>query len=105
MGLRSPGEEVPANFGQTAFVFDIEAERAEVKRGILAEIGGTSIPDADWPGILNKLVTQYLVHHGYADTAAALARDTECSINEDRESMLERRRLYDAVMGKIRLSI
>jgi len=80
IGLRTPGEVVEANFGQKKFKFDIENCIKEEKAKLWHYINSIDLPiiKPDYSDIinnnksssgLNELVLQYLVHHGYSETA------------------------------------
>lgn len=47
-----------------------------------------------WQSCLHKLVLGYLVHHGYSDTAAAFAKTTSQTLEEDWVSISNRQRQY-----------
>ncbi|GAA5932564.1 hypothetical protein JCM1841_004314 [Sporobolomyces salmonicolor] len=94
VGLRTPNESVRVNFGAEPFRFDIESLVVDRKRTILSRIASTSLPSSLFlpspsPPIpsflptssnermhetLQALISSYLVHHGYAATARAFAR-------------------------------
>ncbi|GAA5823350.1 hypothetical protein JCM11251_007575 [Rhodosporidiobolus azoricus] len=95
VGLRTPNESVRVNFGADPFKFDIDSLVLERKRHIQSLIRTTPpspssllttaasppIPSLLAPSItdrttetLQALVSSYLVHHGYAQTAAAFSR-------------------------------
>ena len=68
VGLQTPGEVIDANFGQEPFMFDIEGELRELRRKTR-----NLISDLNWPKkygdqqtVLQKMVSSYLVHHGYS---------------------------------------
>jgi len=82
IGLRTPGEIVEANFGQKKFKFDIENCIKEEKAKLWHYINSIDLPilTPDYSESsnnnnnkssngLNELVLQYLVHHGYSETA------------------------------------
>ncbi|ORX83667.1 SPRY-domain-containing protein [Anaeromyces robustus] len=81
IGLRTPGEIVEANFGQKKFKFDIENCIKEEKAKLWHYINSIDLPilTPDYSEMsnnnnkssngLNELVLQYLVHHGYSETA------------------------------------
>ena len=68
MGLQTPGEVIDANFGQEPFVFDIEGEMRELRRKTKNTVANLSWPRkyGDQQSVLQKLVSTYLVHHGYS---------------------------------------
>ncbi|ORY67939.1 concanavalin A-like lectin/glucanase domain-containing protein [Leucosporidium creatinivorum] len=96
VGLRTPGEVVRANFGSEPFKFDIEGLVRDRHRTVLGQISSSNIPStlllpSPAPAIpsllppskspthaserthetLQALINSYLLHHGYASTAAA----------------------------------
>lgn len=92
VGLQTPGEVVDANFGQEAFKFDIEDMLKELRASTKATIYNFPLPDdqGDWTVILHKMVSSYLVHHGYSATAEAFARTTGQPMQEDMTSIKNR---------------
>ncbi|KAG4100635.1 SPRY-domain-containing protein [Neocallimastix lanati (nom. inval.)] len=105
IGLRTPGEIVEANFGQKKFKFDIENCIKEEKAKLWHYINTIELPilKPDFSNItninnkssngLNELVLQYLVHHGYSETAQtfynnAFAKNDK-SIKQDENKMEE----------------
>jgi len=104
VGLQTPGEMIDANFGQEPFLFDIEGEMIELRRRTR-----TVIRDLTWPKkygdpqtILRKMVSSYLVHHGYSQTAEAFARSTGEEISEELASMRNRQAIQKLVLdGRI----
>ncbi|GAA5822889.1 hypothetical protein JCM3770_004567 [Rhodotorula araucariae] len=93
VGLRTPNEAVRVNFGADPFKFDIEGLMLERKRTILSRLAvtdpspGSFLPSPSPPipsllptspserthETLQALISSYLVHHGYAASAAAFA--------------------------------
>jgi len=99
VGLRTPNEEVEANFGQAPFVFDIESEWRELRCRARLLVEETALASPAWQHQLNQMVTSYLVHHGYASTARVLARDMDTVIDESDETIENRQRVRDHVMA------
>lgn len=94
VGFRTPDEEIVANFGtdlhSRPFRGDIEMLRREAQQRLYSKILATSlnVPKMGVKGsssqnalpgqaqnIVGHLIFQYLTHHGYWDSAAAVARD------------------------------
>jgi len=48
VGLRTPGEEIEANFGQTPFVFDIESEISELRQRAHRMVTSTVLDSKGW---------------------------------------------------------
>uniref|UniRef100_A0A8C7XHP6 RAN binding protein 10 n=1 Tax=Oryzias sinensis TaxID=183150 RepID=A0A8C7XHP6_9TELE len=101
VGLQTPGEIVDANFGQQPFVFDIEDYMSEWRAKILGMIARFPIGErlGEWQGVLQNMVSSYLVHHGYCATATAFARATETMIQEDQSSIKNRQRIQKLVLA------
>ncbi|XP_055325349.1 ran-binding proteins 9/10 homolog isoform X1 [Sitodiplosis mosellana] len=108
VGLQTPGEIVDANFGQQPFVFDIEDMLKELRESTKASILKFPLADdqGDWTIILNKMVSSYLVHHGYSSTAESFAKATEQNLNEEMTSIKTRQKILKLVMsGRMGLAI
>nr|XP_023013810.1 ran-binding protein 9 [Leptinotarsa decemlineata] len=101
VGLQTPGEVVDTNFGQEPFIFDIDDMMKELRTRTLLEINEFPVPGShgEWQAILNKVVSTYLVHHGFSNTAEAFAHVTEQSINEDIGSMKNRQTIIKLVLA------
>eukprot|EP00798_Chlamydomonas_sp_ICE-L_P022439 gene22438-29551_t len=68
IGLHSKGESVEVNFGQQPFKFDVE--------GLIADERASKQEAIERWGI-GKMIRNYLLHYGYADTLLALDEDLE----------------------------
>ena len=101
MGLQTPGEVVDANFGQHPFVFDIEVYMREWRTKIQAQIDRFPIGDreGEWQTMIQKMVSSYLVHHGYCATAEAFARSTDQTVLEELASIKNRQRIQKLVLA------
>lgn len=96
--MKKPGEYLRVNFGQTAFVYDIDSlvkvclvlSQAlwryanlfflqQEKETIQAEINRASVeslrPPLDEANLIHELIAQYLAHDGYVETARAFAQE------------------------------
>jgi hypothetical protein len=80
IGMKKPGETLRANFGQEPFAFDIDKMVQDEKAAIQAEINQTkttpgtgSAPDETQ--FIHRLISQYLAHDGYVETAQAFAEE------------------------------
>lgn len=98
VGLRTPGEEIEANFGQTPFVFDIESEISELRQRAHRMVTSTVLDSKGWQQQLNQIVTSYLVHHGHSATAQILARDMDTAIDEPEPTIIKRQQIRKCVM-------
>ncbi|XP_058456696.1 ran-binding protein 9 [Malaya genurostris] len=101
VGLQTPGEIVDANFGQEPFKFDIEDMLKELRAATKATIYNFPLPDdqGDWTLILHKMVSSYLVHHGYSSTADTFVRTTGQSLQEDMVSIKNRQKIIKLVLS------
>uniref|UniRef100_A0A1Y1NM04 Ran-binding protein 9 n=2 Tax=Photinus pyralis TaxID=7054 RepID=A0A1Y1NM04_PHOPY len=101
VGLQTPGEVVDANFGQEPFVFDIEDMMNELRSKTRLSIYDYPVYEdqGEWQAILNKMVSTYLVHHGYCNTAEAFAHITNQPFNEDIGSIKNRQRILKLVLA------
>uniref|UniRef100_A0A8C5V9U1 RAN binding protein 9 n=1 Tax=Microcebus murinus TaxID=30608 RepID=A0A8C5V9U1_MICMU len=97
----SLGEVVDANFGQHPFVFDIEDYMREWRTKIQAQIDRFPIGDreGEWQTMIQKMVSSYLVHHGYCATAEAFARSTDQTVLEELASIKNRQRIQKLVLA------
>ncbi|XP_068620104.1 ran-binding protein 10 isoform X2 [Battus philenor] len=101
VGLQTPGEVVDANFGQAPFVFDVEDMLRELRARTRLAIDEFPLPDAQgqWQQVLHRMVSTYLVHHGYCSTAQAFSRATGQPIDEDIASIKNRQRISKLVLA------
>ncbi|XP_045460124.1 ran-binding protein 9 isoform X2 [Harmonia axyridis] len=101
VGLQTPGEVVDANFGQEPFLFDIEDMMNELKTKTKMEIYNFPVPESqgEWQAILSKMVSSYLIHHGYCNTAEAFAQITNTPFSEDLNSIKNRKKILKLVLA------
>ncbi|QQP38446.1 Ran-binding protein 10 [Caligus rogercresseyi] len=101
VGLQTPGEIVDTNFGQEPFLFDIEGEMYETRSRLHRLIGDFPVPGkhGEWQGILQKMVSSYLVHHGYCATGEAFLRGTGEVISEDLSSVKNRQAVRKLILS------
>uniref|UniRef100_A0A4W2DLH7 RAN binding protein 9 n=1 Tax=Bos indicus x Bos taurus TaxID=30522 RepID=A0A4W2DLH7_BOBOX len=101
VGLQTPGEVVDANFGQHPFVFDIEDYMREWRTKTQAQIDRFPVGDreGEWQTMIQKMVSSYLVHHGYCATAEAFARSTDQTVLEELASIKNRQRIQKLVLA------
>ncbi|KAG8442368.1 hypothetical protein GDO86_011241 [Hymenochirus boettgeri] len=98
VGLQTPGEVVDANFGQSPFVFDIEDYIREWRTKIQAQIERFPV-GGEWQSIIQRMVSSYLVHHGYCSTAEAFAKSTDQTVQEELASIKNRQRIQKLVLS------
>ncbi|KAI9805794.1 MAG: hypothetical protein M1825_000408 [Sarcosagium campestre] len=83
VGMKRPGEHVRTNFGQRPFVFDIDGLMAMEKSIIAAEINSVSVatlvPSLDEASLIQALISQFLSHDGYIETARAFSEEVQIS--------------------------
>lgn len=104
VGLQTPGEVLDANFGQEPFKFDIEGEMRELRRKTHGLIEDFCWPrkHGDAQAVLHNMVSTYLVHHGYSQTAESFARSAGQEISEELTSMRNRQHIQKLVLaGKL----
>ncbi|KAK7114787.1 ran-binding protein 9-like isoform X3 [Littorina saxatilis] len=101
VGLQTPGEVVEANFGQTPFVFNIEEYMKEwhMKTRMTIERFPVSDRRGEWQQALQRMVSTYLIHHGYCSTAEAFCKATTQPIDEDITSIKHRQRIQKLVLA------
>ncbi|KAJ9579611.1 hypothetical protein L9F63_004690, partial [Diploptera punctata] len=101
VGLQTPGEIVDANFGQAPFVFDIEDMMRELRARTQLTINQFPVPDnqGEWQATLHKMVSTYLVHHGYCATAESFAHGTGQGFDEEITSIKNRQRILKLVLA------
>ncbi|KAI8639990.1 hypothetical protein BD408DRAFT_420470 [Parasitella parasitica] len=82
IGLRTPGEQVTANFGHEPFVFDIAQYVNDQRIKFIDEITlsrtKTSTGEREEPNsklVMDQLILSYLIHHGYTGTAKAVVQN------------------------------
>ncbi|XP_070536267.1 ran-binding protein 9-like [Ptychodera flava] len=101
VGLQTPGEVVDANFGQSPFVFDITDMMKEMRARTRSTIEKFPVADSkgEWQTTLQRVVSTYLVHHGYCATAESFARNTGQSFDEELTSIKNRQRIQKLVLA------
>lgn len=102
VGLRSTDEEIEANFGQQPFLFDFEAQRNEMEQQARSSVDAVKFSDPQWSHTISQLVTSYLAHKGYHETATILARETNTTVDSPIDTIKARRAICQLVLdGKI----
>ncbi|XP_050396558.1 ran-binding protein 9 isoform X1 [Patella vulgata] len=101
VGLQTPGEVVEANFGQAPFIFDIEDYMKEYRMKTRMTIERFPVSDrrGEWQSTLHRIVSTYLVHHGYCSTAEAFSKVTAQPIEEDIASIKNRQKIQKLVLA------
>lgn len=75
-----PGEVINTNFGKSPFVFDLMNMISKMRDKTSSNI--INYPNVVPSNSLQKMVVQYLLYHGYCDTAEALIK-TSCEKYEE----------------------
>lgn len=90
VGLQTPKEEVYANFGQHPFMFDIEDYIQQWRIRTRLAIKHLDVPDdsGQFQTTLHRLVSTYLIHHGYAATAESFSRSVDLGWGEHNEDLI-----------------
>ncbi|XP_039953803.1 ran-binding proteins 9/10 homolog isoform X2 [Bactrocera neohumeralis] len=102
VGLQTPGEEIDANFGQEPFKFDqiedmMKQMRAQMRTAIYDF--PMTLDQGDPTTLLHKMVSSYLLHNGYSQTAEAFARTTGQTFQEDISSIRNRQKILKLVLS------
>ena len=102
VGLQTPMESVEANFGQYPFEFDIHNYVKEwhlKTRQTIEQFPLRKDVENNLPTTLRKLISTYLVHHGYSSTAEAFAKDVGHVFEEELASIRNRQRVQKLVLN------
>ncbi|KAF2219081.1 concanavalin A-like lectin/glucanase domain-containing protein [Elsinoe ampelina] len=81
VGIKKPGEHLRANFGQSPFVFDIDSLIERERLNVLNEISRVDTsnsvlrPGLDETDTIHELISQYLAHEGFIESANQFAQD------------------------------
>lgn len=100
IGLKTPGEEIRANFGQEDFVYDIEQDLRSLRKNMTLTI--TNHPTSDfsnWQSTLHKLVQSWLLQNSYPNTADAFTRSTKIECKENLQRTQQRNRIQQLVLS------
>jgi hypothetical protein len=91
IGMKRANEHLRINFGRQPFAFDIDTMVLEDKRIALSEISKTNVPANDRRNdedtLIKSLVSQYLAHDGYVETAKIFANE----VNDADQSLSDKR--------------
>ncbi|KAI3380997.1 hypothetical protein SNEBB_010369 [Seison nebaliae] len=90
VGLQTTGESATINFGNKPFIFDIKKFRKDYRHLIRKNIMNTTSADEFIPKTLRNLVTNYLTHSGFCQTAQKFAKQAKTPLMESVESMKNR---------------
>ncbi|RVD86944.1 uncharacterized protein DFL_005195 [Arthrobotrys flagrans] len=85
VGMKKPGEHIRVNFGQEEFSFDIDGYVKAERKSAFQEIGDSQVeslcPPLDETALIQSLVSSYLQHDGFVETAKAFAQDLQAEQN------------------------
>ncbi|ORX45314.1 SPRY-domain-containing protein [Hesseltinella vesiculosa] len=76
LGMRTSGEVVTINFGQSPFAFDIAHYVKEQKKGAWQQIETQSPKVVNTKDQVHQLIFSYLMHQGYTSTANAVIKES-----------------------------
>ncbi|KAI8388881.1 uncharacterized protein BYT42DRAFT_561599 [Radiomyces spectabilis] len=83
VGLRTVGERITANFGQSPFTFDITQYIKDQKAALWEKVEPTSSVSLDnGYSLCDTLIISYLIHHGYTGTALAMIKNAQYAANK-----------------------
>lgn len=100
IGLKTPGEEVKANFGQEDFVYDIEQDLRSLRKNMTLTISNYPITDFEkWQLDLHKLVQSWLLQNSYPNTAEAFIRSAKLECEENMQRIQQRNRIQQLVLS------
>jgi hypothetical protein len=102
IGLQTPAESVEANFGGYPFEFDIHNYVKEwhlKTRQTIERFQFKKETENNLPTILRKLISTYLVHHGYSSTAEAFAKSVGHVFEEELASIRNRQKIQRSVLN------
>lgn len=103
IGLKTPGEEIRANFGHQDFIYDIEQDLRSLRKEMTFTISNYPVADfSDWQSTLHKLVQSWLIQNSYPDTAEAFSKSAKIECKENVQRIKQRNRIQQLVRsGKI----
>jgi hypothetical protein len=90
IGLRTPGEAIRVNFGQSRFVFVIKTFIGESRKSALDNYIEGKLPSEQ---TVLQLIMHHCIYNGYADTLKCLLTHTDGEVNEHIESLMKTRLL------------
>lgn len=103
IGLKTPGEEIRANFGQEGFLYDIEQDLRSLRKNMTMSISNYPISDfGNWQSTLHELVQTWLLQNSYPSTAEAFTRSARIECKENLQRAQQRNKVQQLVLsGKI----
>lgn len=103
IGLKTYGEEIQANFGQTKFEYDIDQDLRSLRKNMTLTISDYPISDFQvWRASLHKLVQSWFIENSYPSTAEAFSRAAKLECKENLQRIQQRSQIQQSVLkGRI----
>lgn len=102
VGLKTPGEEVEANFGQRPFCYNIEQDIKSMRQNILAKLEKFDVNYNEYRQIEHKLIQSWLIHNSYPGTAEAFSKAAKLDFKENIACIQQRLQIQQLILaGKI----
>lgn len=100
IGLKTPGEEIRANFGQEDFLYDIDQDLRSLKKNMTLTISNYPITDfSNWQATLHRLVQSWLLQNSYPNTADAFSKSTKLECKENFQRVQQRNKIQQLVLS------
>lgn len=100
IGLKTPSEEIKANFGQKPFLYDIEQDLRSLRKNMTLTISNYPITDfGNWQNTLHKLVQSWLLQNSYPKTADSFTKSAKIECKEDLHRIQQRNRIQQLVLS------
>lgn len=100
IGLKTPGEETRANFGQEKFVYNIEQDLRYLRKKMTLTISNYPISDfGNWQSTLHKLVQSWLLQNSYPSTADAFTKSAKMECKENLQRIQQRKCIQQLVLN------
>ncbi|CAF2562292.1 unnamed protein product [Rotaria sp. Silwood2] len=100
IGLQTPLEAIEANFGLSPFKFDIEKYMGEYREKTRRAIVECTLKEGELLHQiqLRRIVSTYLVHYGYCDTAEQFNKNAENVYADELNSMRNRQLIQNLIL-------
>lgn len=98
VGLKTPGERVHVNFGQSEFVFDFEAYRDHLNNQKIHILENVTMPN-NITKYMDRVVTSFLGHCGALETLKSFEKVSKCQRPINHEYLKKRKEIVDMVMN------
>lgn len=99
VGLQTPGEIVDANFGQDPFVYNIENDILNLQSRTRQSIQDFVLSDEFvlYDHVIPRMVSGYLLHHGYCSTVEAFSSSIGQHLNTDLTAIRNRQKILKLI--------